>query len=708
MFDGEGYYNFKNGFEYFASSSQRFESDIGADAELESYQLLWGFWLGDDQVDVYDEGSILNDMPGFNIDGMNLLVSGVSTYDLDGSIEGTADFTQLIDSIGGRFVAEDDDFTEIDVVEGAFNIDFGTGVINLTQFDVCFNGSDCTSATEKWVVNPATLTGVANIGLLEETPITGSATSDDGHSDSFDGFITGFSPASDDEDDDIGFVLGFNFNAPFDEYMDEDESEEVLGAALFTAELIPPPWIDPALFTSSGMLVTGSSNPAAGFVVAGIYGGPAIPNSSGMPTITARSSIGSSTFDTIFDPSTDSLLRADTGANTSSYETVMFPSTSSSVTWGTWSGSTAIFEKESETTSTSFSQNAFWFLAEPSAVTFPTSGFFRFDSVVSHRGEYTSNVSGSQNAAVAISTVDLFTFDIDFSDGSIDNGHLTMTTANDIEWDALFSGGTGAQSGPFINMFVDSGTISDVSSGSSPLTAVVNGDIKGYFVGDSSRDGIALGFTLNSTASANSTSTGHVLVGGVLLEGDGTQFFPSSTPEPTIETHNIDWGTWNNPIEDNWVVVTTQTDGVELQTSNHLAMIDPTPVANLTGTATYGSTAASSFIGSGSAGDVTQVVAGMSVDFNTGIISNGLLQVEVASSQAWEIDFAGSVNSGLVDINAVAGTLSDPGGVISNSIDADLGGVFTGNGAEAFVGGFDMIDELDQFNQVDGLYTIER
>jgi hypothetical protein len=156
------------------------------------------------------------------------------------------------------------------------------------------------------------------------------------------------------------------------------------------------------------------------------------------------------------------------------------------------------------------------------------------------------------------------------------------------------------------------------------------------------------------------------------------------------------------------VVVTTQTDGVELQTSNHLAMIDPTPVANLTGTATYGSTAASSFIGSGSAGDVTQVVAGMSVDFNTGIISNGLLQVEVASSQAWEIDFAGSVNSGLVDINAVAGTLSDPGGVISNSIDADLGGVFTGNGAEAFVGGFDMIDELDQFNQVDGLYTIER
>ena len=98
----------------------------------------------------------------------------------------------------------------------------------------------------------------------------------------------------------------------------------------------------------------------------------------------------------------------------------------------------------------------------------------------------------------------------------------------------------------------------------------------------------------------------------------------------------------------------------------------------------------------------------MDVDFNTGAISNGLLQVEVAGSQAWEIDFSGSINNGLVDINSLGGTLSNPGGIISNSIDANLGGVFTGVGAEAFVGGFDMIDELNLFNQVDGLYTIER
>ena len=50
----------------------------------------------------------------------------------------------------------------------------------------------------------------------------------------------------------------------------------------------------------------------------------------------------------------------------------------------------------------------------------------------------------------------------------------------------------------------------------------------------------------------------------------------------------------------------------------------------------------------------------------------------------------------------------DPGGIISNSIDANLGGIFTGIQAEAFVGGFDLNDELNVFNQVDGIYTIER
>ena len=54
------------------------------------------------------------------------------------------------------------------------------------------------------------------------------------------------------------------------------------------------------------------------------------------------------------------------------------------------------------------------------------------------------------------------------------------------------------------------------------------------------------------------------------------------------------------------------------------------------------------------------------------------------------------------------GTLSDTGGLISSSIEANLGGVFTGTVGEAFIGGFDIIDEMNLLNQVNGLYTIAR
>jgi hypothetical protein len=121
-----------------------------------------------------------------------------------------------------------------------------------------------------------------------------------------------------------------------------------------------------------------------------------------------------------------------------------------------------------------------------------------------------------------------------------------------------------------------------------------------------------------------------------------------------------------------------------LQTSNHVATLNPTSVANVQGSGSYASTAASSFIGSGSAGDVTQVAAGL------------------------DIDFAGSINNGMVDLNSIGGTLSDPGCLISSSIEANLGGVFTGIAGEAFVGRFYLIDEMNLLNQINGLYTIER
>ena len=146
----------------------------------------------------------------------------------------------------------------------------------------------------------------------------------------------------------------------------------------------------------------------------------------------------------------------------------------------------------------------------------------------------------------------------------------------------------------------------------------------------------------------------------------------------------------------------------ELQTSNHQAHLNAALVASFTDSESYAIGAASSFTYSGSAGDVTQAVTGLDIDFNTGVNRNGSLQVAVAGSQAWEIDCAGSINKGMVDLNTLGDTLSNSGGLISSSSEANLCDASTEIGAEAFAGGFDQIDELNQLNHVDGIYTIKR
>jgi hypothetical protein len=184
---------------------------------------------------------------------------------------------------------------------------------------------------------------------------------------------------------------------------------------------------------------------------------------------------------------------------------------------------------------------------------------------------------------------------------------------------------------------------------------------------------------------------------------------PLQTADTSVDQYDIGWGAWENPVEQNWVTVETQQDGTAaLSTDDYLATVNPTPVANLQGSASYASGPASSFIGSGSAGVVTDLVAAMDVDFNSGAISNGNLQVQVAGSEVWSLGFDGAIANGNVQLDAIGGQLRQQGSVVSDAIDANLGGVFTGPQGEAFVGGFDMVDQLNLVNEVNGLYTIER
>ncbi|MCH7817133.1 MAG: hypothetical protein IIC60_11245, partial [Proteobacteria bacterium] len=181
-----------------------------------------------------------------------------------------------------------------------------------------------------------------------------------------------------------------------------------------------------------------------------------------------------------------------------------------------------------------------------------------------------------------------------------------------------------------------------------------------------------------------------------------------SLPGQSIDEFGIAWGRWNNNVDENWLIVAYIDDQlVRITTSNYLADVVPTNIANLSGSHSYATGIASTFIGSGSAGAITSLVAALDVNFDTGMINNGSLQVQVAD-QVWSINFDGSIRGGIVDLNAINGQLIDGSGILSNAIDANLGGVFTGGSAEAFVGGFDLLDTINSLNSVEGLFTIER
>jgi hypothetical protein len=179
-------------------------------------------------------------------------------------------------------------------------------------------------------------------------------------------------------------------------------------------------------------------------------------------------------------------------------------------------------------------------------------------------------------------------------------------------------------------------------------------------------------------------------------------------PTTTVESLGITWGPWNQTVSEHAVVLETLDNGlVRIVSGDYFAELTPTPVASLTGSHNYQSTAASSFIGHGNTGDIEQLVAAMRVNFDTGLISEGTLQILVGD-QNWSVDFDGLVQGGAVSLNPLSGQLFIDTELLSNSIDANLGGAFTGPNGEAFVGGFDLIDELNPVNEVNGLFTIER
>ena len=389
-----------------------------------------------------------------------------------------------------------------------------------------------------------------------------------------------------------------------------------------------------------------------------LYAGPVFsPNGEVENSVFTARQFNSATLNDAFDIGSESILRSSFGVD--SVTTDVSTGSHGVDYWGNWSifsanpggdPNTEKFARLSfdaasgdSTLDGNGGHDAFWFIADPTSDALPVTGHYDYSSVIDLQGTYsTADTGGAGTPAYAAleQANSSFGFSIDFSTGDIYNGSFSLV-AGDIDWQGNFS--DQSLSGAFltINSFTSSGVV-DNGDSPSPIVGTENsvtGEILGYFTGAASStgaEGIALAFNLAVT---DSSSVNHSAYGTLLLDGDGvSQEVAFSSPEPSTELHNISWGSWDNPIEDNWVVVAEADSGkVEVQTDDFMAEVTPTPIANLTGAASYASSPASAFIGSGSAGDVTQVVAGMNVDFNTGMISDGSLQVQVAGSQAWRL-----------------------------------------------------------------------
>ena len=673
--------------------------------------LNWSVWDEEDDNSLYD-----NIAGGFdnNVFTDNLVVVTTSTpaYITTGTYT-FADTTQTDEFTGSASLGE------LEGLTGSFDVDFSDGSITNGNLKLTLSGA---GYDQTWLVN---FTGafetlldsdsIAHLSYLNGVTIGSTKITDH-----YDGTATGHTI----DGDILGLLTtlaegGPGFAGGFDLFDVQNTNNNVIGAFLWGNDDFLSSQERLGIAGDSGIFVTGSAKSGE---PTGIFGGPAYFNSSAGEEVFTNRTFSESTFDNKINFASssgtiDKVFRVGDVSATAS------ASSNGLERWGRWESQTIgtdkfkLYQHAATGTSsiTTAGEVGYWFIGDHlDANDVPTTGNFSFggtgigSGLVALQGSYSySGSNGSDTPTyedINVDSASQFSFDLNFSNGDITNGLLNFTAGEEVSWSAGFNG---SLVGAFIDASIDTSSGNDITDAFGSSDNSVDGLIQGYLTGDGSVAGAALAFNL--TASTFDNIRKHALFGTVLLGSGVEEVDTLELPPLTTDEYSIAWGKWDNPVDENWVVVANDSAGqVQIQTGDHLASVTPTPIANLTGTGNYESTIASSFIGSGSAGDVTQVVAGMAVDFNTGLIANGLLQVEVANSQAWQIDFSGTVNAGLVELNSTSGLLMDPGGIISNSIDANLGGVFTGNNGEAFVGGFELVDQINSLNHVDGIYTIER
>ncbi|PCJ39087.1 MAG: hypothetical protein COA71_14625, partial [SAR86 cluster bacterium] len=188
------------------------------------------------------------------------------------------------------------------------------------------------------------------------------------------------------------------------------------------------------------------------------------------------------------------------------------------------------------------------------------------------------------------------------------------------------------------------------------------------------------------------------------------------------------WGSSSNPVS-------LYTDFVDnnifelIESSLIVVSVDPAPLAALTGRVVYLSNFDRVLGGSSLGGGISQFFTAFNVDFSAALITDGVMEFCIGgdascsgdNAQFWDFDYSGAVVNGFV----VASPVENKGYINDQlaSIFGFIEGVFTGDNAEAFVGGFNLFydDDLDIYRNsangaalgipdttVDGVFLIEK
>lgn len=230
----------------------------------------------------------------------------------------------------------------------------------------------------------------------------------------------------------------------------------------------------------------------------------------------------------------------------------------------------------------------------------------------------------------------------------------------------------------------------------------------GYFQEDIPNEfpfrGLAVGLSDNSlekgVANSLNSQTPNIALSGGVASYDTSSATNAITNFQSIGGYTVSWGRW----ADYTLNLGSVNDSNGLLWSTY----QPSQigvVSGRSGQVTYDSMMGS--LSQSTLGQVNNLAVQMDVDFTNGVVSNGAISAQVPN-HTWVGTFNGQVSGGELNLGFNGGALVDSQTGAFTNASGDIAGDFVGNNAQAIVGGFNMTDDTNNANQIEGVFLVEQ